>query len=224
MDTDDFRLELSYPSSGKSIAVLKTIIAIGLASDFDTRESKISFSELEEITGLSRPMISSAVTWLIDKKWIALESSSRGRTNNYKLLEINSGLSKSWTKLPYIPLTQYLRVISNRGPKSLTALKNYLLILRYRSNTEDVTRINHKTLVEKGNLRPNLVKAGNDLLINSGLIALGRCVSYDGFIKTDVNLYHVKGLYYGKRGNEQQSYVEDFHLPNMSKNLNTVKR
>ena len=136
MDTDIFRKELSYSATGKSIAILKTIIAIALVSDFDTRESEVSYSDLEEITGLSRPMVNISLKWLIEKKWLKLNSNSRGRTNVYELIELDDDLS--WTKLPYQPLIKNLKIISNRGPKSLTALKNYLMILRYRPNKEDV--------------------------------------------------------------------------------------
>lgn len=207
MDTDIFRKELSYSATGKSIAILKTIIAIALVSDFDTRESEVSYSDLEEITGLSRPMVNISLKWLIEKKWLKLNSNSRGRTNVYELIELDDDLS--WTKLPYQPLIKNLKIISNRGPKSLTALKNYLMILRYRPNKEDVMRINHTTLIEKGNLRPNLVKSGNDLLLNADLIGLGRCMTRTGQFNTSPNLYYVKGLYFGKKGVEQQSHVEE---------------
>lgn len=225
MDTDIFRKELSYSATGKSIAILKTIIALALVSDFDTREAKISYSDLEDITGLSRPMVNNALKWLIEKEWLKLNDNSHGRTNVYELIEIDGDLG--WTKLPYQPLIKNLKIISNRGPKSLTALKNYLMILRYRPNKEDVMQINHTTLIEKGNLRPNLVKSGNDLLLNADLIGLGRCVTRSGQFNTSPNMYHVKGLYFGRKGVEQQSHVEEGALLNISRQerrMSTISR
>lgn len=206
-DTDDFKYELSYPTSGKSIATLKTVIALAHESDFFSREVKISYSELEELTGLSRPMISNSIKWLIEKAWIKLISNSQGRTNVYELLE-ESEDNHSWTKLPYKPVAENLKTLPNKGNKALTALKNYLMILKYRPNKEDVMKINHTTLIEKNNLRPELVKGGNDLLLTSNFIGLGRYVAKNGVIYTTPNLYHIKGLYYGKKGIEQQSHAE----------------
>ncbi|MEK5782084.1 hypothetical protein VXE43_19325 [Acinetobacter baumannii] len=85
-ESEDFKKELNYRNSGKSIAVLKTVITIALFSDFHTRISRISFSELEEITGLSRPMIAFAIEWLEGKKWIEV-TKNKGFSNTYLLID-----------------------------------------------------------------------------------------------------------------------------------------
>jgi hypothetical protein len=94
--------------------------------------------------------------------------------------------------------------LPNKGSRSLTALKNYILILFQRDNSVDFSRLAHSKLASYGNTLPELIKAGNDLLLSANLIAYARYVSYEGILITSFNLYHIKGLYFGKRGQTQQ--------------------
>lgn len=207
-ESDEFKKDLNYRNSGKSIAVLKTILAIALASDFHTRISKISFSQMEEITGLSRPMIAFAIAWLEEKKWIEINK-QKGFSNSYLLVDYKDknkrdSRGEGWTKLPYFQIYSSLRNLPNKGSRSLTALKNYILILFQRDNSVDFSRLAHSKLASYGNTLPELIKAGNDLLLSANLIAYARYVSYEGILITSFNLYHIKGLYFGKRGQTQQ--------------------
>lgn len=219
-ESDEFKKDLNYRNSGKSIAVLKTVLTIALFSDFHTRVSKISFSEMEEITGLSRPMIAFAIAWLEEKKWIEVNK-QKGLANTYLLIDYKNKnkinrKDGAWTKLPYLQLYLFLRNLPNKGNKGLTALKNYILILFQRDSSVDFSRLAHDKLASYGNSLPELIKAGNDLLLSANLIGYARYVSSEGHLITSYNLYHIKGLYFGKRGQTQQyaDHVDFFNAPN----------
>lgn len=225
-ESEDFKKELNYRNSGKSIAVLKTVITIALFSDFHTRISRISFSELEEITGLSRPMIAFAIEWIEGKKWIEV-TKNKGFSNRYLLIDYKDKMKKyskeeGWTKLPFFQIYTCLRKLPNKGSKGLTAIKNYLLILFQRDSAVDFSRISHEKLALYGNTLPKLIKGGNDLLLSANLIGYARYVSYEGNLITSYNLYHVKGLYYGKRGQTQQYADHIDYIKESSNHANRV--
>ena len=203
-DSCEFKKELSYQNSGESIAVLKTILAIAAFSDFHSRESTISFSVLEDVTGLSRPMVSQAIAWLESKEWIRV-SRNKGKRNSYYLVDKNEKYElKGWTKIPYLQIEECLKKLPNKGKKALTAIKNYILILFQRDNKVDFSIISHQKLADYGGALPALIKGGNDLLLSCNLIGYALYVNYDGNLITSKNFYHIKGLYYGKRGQVQQ--------------------
>lgn len=203
-DSPDFKKGLSYKNSGESIAVLKTILVIAIFSDYESRKSIVSFSELEEVTGLSRPMVTKSISWLEEKGWITV-ARKKGACNSYSLVDFNNEYEqKGWTKIPYQQVYDCLRDLPNKGKKALTAIKNYILILFQRDKNVDFSRLSHKKLVEFGNSLESLIKGGNDLLLTANLIGYARYVNRDGNLITSHNLYHIKGLYFGKRGQNQQ--------------------
>lgn len=222
IDAPFFKEKLRFSNTGEGIAVLKTAIAIALEADFQSRLAKVSFSELEDITGLSRPMVSKAIKVLVRENLIAMHSSSRGVANIYKVLDYSPDVKppqnafdevmlerkvKGWTKLPYQALSKNLRFLPNKGVIGLGALKNYLIMLKFRDNTVDYSRISHEKFIEKCGIQANKIKSSNDLLINHELIALAKYIQ-DGYLKTSANMYYIKGIYPGKKGTEQQNFLE----------------
>lgn len=223
VDAPFYKETLKNTDAGQSIAVLKTAIVLAMESDFNTRISKVSFTDLEEITGLSRPMVSKAIKILHQHKIIKIESSSRGRINCYRMIdkpeefEADSTVLKiekkasGWTKLPYKSLFMNLRTLPNKGRFSLGALKNYLVILKYRPNNLDFSQITHEKFIEKCGIQANMVKGSNDLLINNDLIALAKKIER-GSMVTSPNMYFVKGLGVGRRGQEQKDILDEVEL------------
>lgn len=228
VDAPFFKEQLRFSKTGESIAVLKTMIAITLESDFQDRLAQISFSELETLTGLSRPMINRAIKILTEEKLIAIYSSARGRCNVYKILDIPNMnppkvgseekvlKTKGWTKLPYQPIVKNLRFLPNKGALALGALKNYLVMLKYRDNDLDYSRISHDTFIQKSGIQANKIKSSNDLLISHGFISLAKYIQA-GYLKTSANMYYIKGIYPGRKGIEQQDFLE-IKDPNVSIN------
>ena len=231
VDAAFFKKVLNNKETGKGIAVLKTVIAIAMESDFHSRESKISYTDLEGITGLSRPMVSKAIKILIEENIIELvlidgKEKKKGQGNIYRLLDkapedllpeannvlaIDKKKSNGWTKLPYKPLFENLRCLPNKGEAGLGALKNYLIILKYRSNHLDFTKVTHEKFIEKCGIQPKAVKKSNDILFNNNLIGIAKKLQ-DGYVVASPNMYFVKGLGVGKKGLEQKHILEDIEL------------
>lgn len=245
VDAPFFKKVINNQETGKGIAVLKTAIAIAMQSDFHSRESKISYSELENITGLSRPMVSKAIQILIQENIIELmlidgKEKKKGQANVYRLLDkspedslvdepledslvddnddfsFSKKKRKGWTKLPYKPLLENLKNLPNKGVGGLGALKNYLIILKYRSNHLDFTQISHNKFIEKCGVQANTVKRSNDILFNNNLISIAKKIE-DGHVVASPNMYFIKGLGVGRQGLEQKLIFEDAEL---QKNLN----
>lgn len=176
-------------NAGSNIAALKTYIAIALEANFKTRNSQISYSQLEEITGLSRPMVARAIKILIEREIIKKDGIGRGATNSYQLIDKEVG----WAKLPYQSLKSSLKDFSNRGVVCMYALKNLLVIAKFRDNKKTYTQITHETLVNKTGTPTNKIKAANDILITHGLIRLVR-INDGTKISTKANIYGMTGL------------------------------
>lgn len=226
-----FKKVLNNRETGKGIAVLKTAIAIAIQSDFHSRESKISYSELENITGLSRPMVSKAIKVLVEESIIELilidgKEKKRGQANIYRLLDqapknllnddndefpFSKKKVKGWTKIPYKPLLENLKNLPNKGVAGLGALKNYLIILKYRSNHLDFTQVTHDKFIEKCGIQANTVKRSNDILFNHNLISIAKKIQ-DGHVVASPNMYFIKGLGVGRQGLEQKEIFEDAEL------------
>lgn len=222
VDAPFFKERLSFSKTGKGISVLKTMIALSLEADFQSRQVKISFSELEDLTGLSRPMVNDAIKILVEEKLVIIQSSSRGRSNVYQILDFPPNVkqpetktdeillrtkTKGWSKLPYQPVSKNLRFLPNKGALALGALKNYLVMLKFRDNNHDYSNISHNKFIEKCGIQANKIKSSNDLLINHSFIGLAKYIQ-NGYLKTSSNIYYIKGIYPGKKGNEQQNFLE----------------
>ncbi|OTK98291.1 winged helix-turn-helix domain-containing protein [Acinetobacter baumannii] len=231
VDAPFFKKVLNNRETGKGIAVLKTAIAIATQSDFHSRESKISYSELENITGLSRPMVSKAIKVLVEESIIELilidgKEKKRGQANIYRLLDqapknllnddndefpFSKKKVNGWTKIPYKPLLENLKNLPNKGVAGLGALKNYLIILKYRSNHLDFTQVTHDKFIEKCGIQANTVKRSNDILFNHNLISIAKKIQ-DGHVVASPNMYFIKGLGVGRQGLEQKEIFEDAEL------------
>lgn len=156
-------------SSGGSIAALKCLLGIVL-SDFSNQAIKVSYTDLEAITGLSRPMVIKAVRKLEGERIVAVDRG--GNRNVYQLVYSSSDMG--WAKVPYDRLKQSLCRFPNRGDASLSALKIYIYILALRPNPTRDVKITHETLRDRTGLQKNRIRPGIDLLINHILIHVHR--------------------------------------------------
>lgn len=75
-----------------------------------------------------------------------------------------------WELIERSDLLRHLR-LNNRG--SLNALKVYLILATFSNNQSGVSRISHKKMSEYG-AHHNVIRAGVDLLISAGLVAVYR--------------------------------------------------
>jgi len=154
--------------AGRSIAALKVLMAIALLANFNSRKARNSLSDLETLTGLSRPMVVAGVADLEDKGLLLVDRS--GHVNEYELAV--PGDDRNWGKMPYETLRRHLAEISNRGAITLGALKIYLLLVSWRPNQSLSIAIGHEKIRDETGIQPRHVRPALDVLLNHTLIRL----------------------------------------------------
>ena len=155
-------------SAGPSIAALKCVMAISTKIDFHTLKVKLSFSDLETLTGLSRPMVSRGLA-LIEAMNIA-RIDRTGYVNEYELIVDEK--DKGWAKLPTERVNKQLPSLLNRGVVPLAALKIYLVLLALRNNDSNEVAIKHVNLREYTGIQKNQIRPALDILFSHGLIRI----------------------------------------------------
>lgn len=117
--------------TGVSIAAIKCLLAFGLYNDFHTKEVSLSLSEIEKVTGCSKPMVVRGVKQLCDRKIIIKVDQGKTNIKNRYILNFSS---KKFTQIPYGHLAYNLKNFPNKGITTLVALKAYLILLKFRNN------------------------------------------------------------------------------------------
>ncbi|WP_214282973.1 helix-turn-helix domain-containing protein, partial [Escherichia coli] len=117
-------MSLKSNDTGTGIAAMKCLLALSVLIDFHSRIAEVSLSGMEELTGLSRPMVIRGLARLEELGVVV--SDKDYRTNRYELT-IKSNDSY-WAKVPVDTVRKRLKTISNRGIAPFTALKLYITI------------------------------------------------------------------------------------------------
>lgn len=138
----------------------------------------LTYEQMGEITGLSRPKISGGLKILIDLDLIEKISEGKARSV-YKVK--NFAKRGGWAKLPASPIYNKEKTMISifhdfnlRKKTELNALKLYLLILTFRDNSLNYAKISYEKIHQYAGIPANEVRAGLSLLINIGLIQLGK--------------------------------------------------
>lgn len=173
-------------STGSSIAALKCAIAISLIIDFHSRRGQLSFSGLEQLTGLSRPMVQRGLTRLEELKIVKVDRT--GHANSYQLTVLPD--DDRWAKLPVDRLKEHLPSILNRGVVPLTALKIYLLLVSIRPNDSESVSIGYDKLCDHLGIQRSQIRAGLDILYSHSLVRITRNEEVEG----KHNIYTILGL------------------------------
>ncbi len=183
----DFR---AGAESGTTIAALKVVIAIALLADFKTRKASCSLSDLETLTGLSRPMVLRGITALESRAILGVNRSQH--VNEYELL---CGHDENWGKLPTEKMRAQLSGILNRGAIQTAALKVYMLFVSQRPNHSTMLAISHEKIRNETGIQTRHVRPALDVLINHSLIRLSsEGGALDGQGKWRHNTYTLLGL------------------------------
>lgn len=175
-------------TSGVSIAALKCAMAISLKIDFTTRQVQMSFSELQKMTGLSRPMVSRGIAIL----------ESLGIVNIFKNSYINTyrmTITKDddrWAKLPTDLLTSRLCELPNRGAIGVAALKLYLLLVSFRPNISQDISMTHENMRNYTGIQKKHVRPALDILFSHSLIRITSAASSGG--EHSYNVYTIMGI------------------------------
>lgn len=177
--------------TGTSIAALKILLAVVLLADFHTRKTSSSLSDLEGLTGLSRPKVIDGINDLEQKRILIVNRD--GHVNEYELVMPED--DKQWGKIPYQNLRRYLAEISNRGIMTLAGMKIYLLLVAWRPNDSSSISISHEKIREQTGVQTRHVRAGIDVLINHRLIRVSTNEARTpNKIQAGYNVYTLLGL------------------------------
>lgn len=153
---------------GSGIAAMKCLISLSVLVDFSSKEVSSSLSDLEKITGLSRPMVIKGMDKLQRLGVITIDKTNF--TNSYQLLFQEH--DNYWAKVPVGKIRKDLHLISNRGIAPFVALKIYITLLSLRYQDKDKVKVNHETLREYTKVQPNQIRAGLDVLFSHSMIHL----------------------------------------------------
>lgn len=176
--------------AGTSLAALKVVMAVSLLANFHSRKARNSVSDLEKLTGLSRPMVLAGVSLLEQLNVLTVDRS--GHVNEY---EMSVTADANWGKLPYERLMARLPDMSNRGVISLSALKIYLLMVSLRPNSSPTLSIGHEKIREQTGIQTKHVRPALDILINHTLIRLSVSDGTEaGGARVRHNVYTLLGL------------------------------
>lgn len=173
-------------AAGSSIAAIKCAIAISTIIDFHSRRGRVSFSGLEQLTGLSRPMVQRGLARLDELGIVTIDRT--GHANNYLLTILPD--DDKWAKLPVERLKQHLPAIPNRGAVPLTALKIYLLLVSIRPNESESVSISYDKLREQLGVQRSQIRTGLDILYSHSLVRITRNEEVEG----KHNIYTILGL------------------------------
>jgi len=183
------RLDVNYfpggVNSGQSIAGLKCLLALSLTLNFHTNEIEISLTILEEITGLSRPMVAKGIAYLEEAGLV--EVNRDGYVNLYTVNEHED--DSGWGKLPYLVLKKELSSFLNRGGIPLLALKIYVLLASRRPNNAASFCMSYETILAHTKGQRSHVRKALDLLIVHGMLK----VEKPDDMKSS-NIYTILGL------------------------------
>lgn len=152
---------------------------------------KLTYSELSDITGLSRAKVAGGLKILI--KLEVISQISTGRNNVYKIE--NYTAKGGWAKLPakglynkthtLIPAFQKFNL---RTKNELSALKIYLLIISFRTDSTNYAQISYTRISDYTGIHRNEIKAAISLLINLGMVHVDSGDS-------EINQYSTVNLY-----------------------------
>jgi hypothetical protein len=160
--------ELKSSETGEGIAVMKCLIALSVLVDFYVQDVDVSLSDLEAITGLSRPMVLKGLNKLEALRLVSIDKSHY--VNHYQILVPDE--DTNWAKVPVDKVRKELRSISNRGIAPFVALKIYIALLSLRYQDKVHVKITHEKLREYTKVQPNQIRAGLDVLFSCSLIHL----------------------------------------------------
>lgn len=187
-------------TTGTHIAALKVYLALAIAATFETYEAEVSLTQLQVITGLSRPMVTAGIRKL--EQIGALHVDRTAHRNRYTLVQKDG--ETHWMKIPAYAVRLQLKNLPNSGATALAALKIYLTLLTVRQRKSHEAPISHRGLQRYTGIRPALISRGVAHLIEVGLVRFAPKPTFQDAAGHPVNTYYLIG-----RFSEGTDSVED---------------
>jgi len=157
--------------AGISQAALRVYLGLAAAERKDAAgfEVQASFSNLEDLTHLSRVMVLRGIHRASLAGLITYTPGGRRIPSTFELVRPDDGAG-GWAKLPRREVLERVPRLPHRGANALIALKLYLILLAGRHNDNTVVALKHLTLREKSGAQTNQIRSAISLLANEGLI------------------------------------------------------
>jgi len=179
-------------AGANNIAALMTLIALAHHADDENGLIKLTYDQLEELTGLSRPKVSKGLDGLEALKIIDRD---QGRSI-YRLLGYNP--KSGWAKLPCKALYSGMRIAAFhefrlRSMAELNALKLYLLFAARRGRDTNMANISYDKITEYTGIERPRIKAAQSLLAIHNMAHVERLPSSTNDIGVS-NAYRLVGL------------------------------
>ena len=183
-------------NAGVSQAALRVYLGLGATARAEAAsfEVQASFSNLEDITQLSRSMVQRGIQRAVETGLITYQPGGRRSRSTFELLRQDDGAG-GWAKLPRQEVLERVPRLPHRGSSALIALKLYLILIAGRPNDNSVVALRHTTLREKSGAQTNQIRNGISLLANEGLIQVNSETG-DGYA---VQKYHISGQLEARR-------------------------
>lgn len=182
------------PSSGVHIAALKCYLAIASILDFNFKTAVISITELEGVTGCSRPMVVNGIKVLEGHGLVVVDRSRR--VHCYTLLGFENVPKPAFSKVPK-SVQVVLQHLPNRGETALSAIKILMLLLALRDVRSSTARVGHERIRDYCGMQPRYVRPGIDHLVNHRILHVaeeqGRRSGHP------FNVYTIRGDFEGAR-------------------------
>lgn len=171
----------SIVSRSTAIAALQLYVALGSRALEDWTGpncrlmSELTYSQLMQITGLSRQLVAAGLEGLVVAKRIKVDKI--GRKCRYEILGYTS--HGNWFKMParslYNPLIESqivaFQLFQKRSVCELDALKLFIYYAYARDGVKTYTMAAFETICEKTGVAEKRIPRANAFLINAGLLA-----------------------------------------------------
>lgn len=174
---------------GDNIATLKCYLALISSIHYSTGISNLTYSEIEDIAGLSRPMVSKGLQILQEMDLIQIHKNGRRNSYQFKLDFLNFN---AWAKTPTYILRNNLSDIPSKGIISLVALKIYLLLLSIRKKEVMEVSASYEYLTKNCSIQRKHIKKALVLLALCGFIDIAKTTATKS--EYSHNIFKLRGI------------------------------
>lgn len=171
---------------------------------------KLTYTELSDITSLSRAKVAEGLKLLEETGLVKTEK--QGRSNSYHI--VNRDNRNGWGQLPAKSLYDDGQIkpflqFNLRTRAELNALKLYLLIVAFRSNSRNCTIISYEKIHQYTGISERHISAGLSLLVTLDMIRVDKKLK-DEATEKRMNVYWLVGLNHHHGGNTPEEAFANF--------------
>ncbi len=160
----------------------------------DATVSRLTYEDMNALTGLSKKLISAGIQILIAREFIWRVDGA----GTYGIFGLGEG--ENWAKLPGLALMSKAQTSFSpfqhfflRSKHELNALKLYFYYAVTRDRAKPYSEPSFERIFEKTGVSERDIASANSLLISSGLLARTRPVPSDDAKKFESNHYYMTG-------------------------------